>query len=148
MGHALGFLCYERPWTTHEALSFTLLHDVLVRPNGYDDQLEEIAALWRAMDAFGRKQAKWIPYWRSAGVARPDASDVKVSLYHREKQGALLVVSNLSAQARTAAVSLNLRALGLPSGAKATNALTGQPVDFSAGRLSCPSAPSTTPWCG
>jgi len=25
------FLCYERPYTTHEAFSFTLLHDVLVQ---------------------------------------------------------------------------------------------------------------------
>jgi hypothetical protein len=139
MGHPFGvpseFLCYERPWTTHEALSFTLLHDVLVRPNGYDDRLEEIASLWRAMDAFGRDKARWLPYWKNSDLVRPEHEAVKVSLYTRGKEGALLVVSNLSAEARTATVELNLKRLGLSAGAKAINARTSEPVTLEKGRL-------------
>jgi hypothetical protein len=139
MGHPFGvpseFLCYERPWTTHEALSFTLLHDVLVRPNGYDDRLEEVASLWRAMDAFGRNKARWLPYWKNSDLVRPEHEAVKVSLYTRGKDGTLLVVSNLSAEARTAKVELNLKQLGLRAGAKAVDARTNEPVTLENGRL-------------
>ncbi|NLB97795.1 MAG: hypothetical protein GX785_19035, partial [Armatimonadetes bacterium] len=68
-------------------------------------------------------------------LVRPEHEAVKVSLYTRGKEGALLVVSNLSAEARTAKVELNLKQLGLRAGAKAVDARTNEPVTLENGRL-------------
>jgi hypothetical protein len=66
-------LCYNRPYTYHQALSFSLLHDVLVRGN-LGGSLELESKLWHAMDDFGRDQAKFIPYWESSGCVRTSTS--------------------------------------------------------------------------
>ncbi len=132
------FLCYEKPWTTHEALSFCLLHDVLVRPNGYGAQLQEMSALWRLSDTFGRKQARFLPYWNNADVVQPEHAAVKVSIHSRGAQGALVIVSNLSDEPRTAAVRLNLAKLGLAKTVQATDALRGGAVALKDGRCEVP----------
>lgn len=132
------FLCYERPWNSHEALSFTLLHDVLVRPNDYGQHLEEISTLWRIADEFGRSRARWLPYWSNGDAVRTDSSVVKASLYTRGRDGCLVIVSNLSTEPRGAGLTLSLAKLGLPAGAKARNAVTGAEVRLTGGSLTVP----------
>jgi len=124
------FLCYNRPYTYHEALSFTLLHDVLVRGSA-----ERESKLWRAMDEFGRKQARFLPYWNNAGVVKTSAPEIKVSIWTRGAEGSMLVVSNLGKEERAVVVDLDLERLGLKPGARAIDALTGQPVSLKDGKL-------------
>jgi len=123
------FLCYNRPYTMHEALAFTLLHDVLVR-----DAPEE-PKLWQAMEDFGRKQARFLPYWDNADFVRTGPESIYASLYTRGVQGTMMVVANLGQEKQEATVSLNLRRLKLPPGARATDALSGDPLPLENGVL-------------
>jgi len=125
------FLCYDRPYTAHEALSFTLLHDVLVRGSG--PSLEEEAALWKAMEAFGRKQAQFLPYWNNTAYVRVAPEECYATLYSRGQQGVMCVVSNLGPQEATVQVKLNLAKLRLPGRVQAVDALTGDPIPITQG---------------
>ena len=132
------FLVYERPpeWTYERALSFTLLHGVLVRPYVRSPKLELISKIWRAMSDFGAGEAEWRPYWRNGDLveARPDP--VRVSLYLKEGR-ALLVVSNLSTEEVRGEIELKLR---LRAGI-AFDALTGERIDVEEGRFEVDLAP-------
>jgi hypothetical protein len=143
MGRQLGvpaeFLCYEQPYTYHQAMAFTLLHDVLVR-GSLGPNLELESALWQGMEAFGRQGSVWMPYWEpnSYVQAGPDDS-IKVSLHSRAEDGAVVVVSNLGNAPRTALVRLDLTGLALPAQVQGTDMVTGAPVTVSEdGRMAFP----------
>ena len=126
------FLCYGRPYTYAEALAFTLLHDVLVRPG----DVSLASALWRTMDEFGRDRARWLPYWGNAEYVKAEPADVRVSLYSHHGKSAMLVVSNLGHEGTHARVSLDCRRLGLdPGEVTATKALDGRAAEVTAGVL-------------
>lgn len=151
MGRNFGvpseFLAYERPpqWTIDHALAVSMLHDVRVRPCGLA-ALERIAPIWEAMTRFDVTAAKWHPYWENNPLAVVEPGPVKVSLYRHAasdcaRARALLVVSNLSAsQSVTAQVALDLARLGLPS-IKGIDALSGEALACSAGRVAVPLQP-------
>ena len=124
------FLCYNRPYTQREALAFTLLHDVLVR------SAADCPKLWRAMDAFGRPQATWLPYWENRDDVQTRPTAVKASLYTRGELGLMAVVSNLSNATVDARVTLALSRLGLAGRAlQATDVLAGAPMELDADAL-------------
>ena len=131
MGHQWGvpaeLLCYEQPYTYCEAMSFSLLHDVLVRGT-LGKGLEMESKLWKALDRFGRKQAKWLPYWENQDFVVADSNDTKVSLYSRGKDGLIAIVSNLGKDPRDVQVRLNLKALGLPEALAARDILNEEEV--------------------
>jgi hypothetical protein len=121
-----------------DALAFTMLHDVRVRPHGSGRLLEQMSKIWDVMTRFGVTTAQWHPYWKNAGLVAPQADTVKVSLYTQPAR-ALLVVANLSAgEAKAAQVKLNGARLGLPAAAKAKDALSGAALDFADGQLTVP----------
>jgi hypothetical protein len=124
------FLVYEgRPFTTDEALSVTLLHNVLVRATGLGDKLGELSAIWRAQDAFGVEKAEFLPYWSNADRLTATPEGVYVSAYRRDKLGLLLVVSNLGKTDTTAVVSLRADKLKIADRpAQASDAITKAPV--------------------
>ena len=136
MGHQWGvpaeFLCYDRPYTYREALAFTLLHDVLVRPG----RIGVASGLWHAMDEFGRSEANWLPYWENQDYVTCAPAQVKASLYSRGSAGVLLVVSNLSDEQREASVSLQVAKLQLPAAnLTAVDAMNSQPLELAQGKL-------------
>jgi hypothetical protein len=141
MGRNFGvpceFLVYERPpkWTFDDALAFTMLHDVRVRPHGSGRLLEEMSKIWSVMTQFGVGMADWRPYWKNADLVSAQPESVKVSMYVKPSR-ALLVVANLSAaEAKVAQVHVDGSRLGLTPTAKARDALTGQRLEFAQGRL-------------
>jgi len=137
------FLCYGRPYTYEQALSFTLLHDVLAR--GLDlSSLELESALWHAMDEFGRKQAEWLPYWSNQCMVQVTPETYKASLYNRGPLGAMLIVSNLgraevepAGGGLEATVTLNRAGLGLPEHSAARDALSGEQLPWDGSTLRC-----------
>lgn len=124
------FLVYQRPpdWTIDHALAFTMLHDVRVRPLGFGEMLEKMAAIWDAMTKFRVSESEWQPYWRNSELIQAQPENVKVSGYRKIVNGQtqwLLVVSNLSATEKvTAQVQLNAKAI--KSIATAQDAVTGE----------------------
>ena len=139
------FLVYERPpaWTMDDALAFSMLHDVCVRP-GSVAALDRIAPIWHAWSEFGVQQedCQWHPYWRNQEIVHADPSTVKVSLYSRPTRGVLLIVSNLSQQPVTARVQLNGKQLKLDSDlTSARDMLEDEPVPYSHSTLELKIAP-------
>ena len=144
MGHQWGvpaeFLNYHpRPYTMDEALAFTLLHDVFVRPGGVGWMLEKMSPIWNAYTDFRYWEAEWLPYWRNADVATPSPEGVKVSLHSHKGHSVLLVVSNLTLKDVDAQVRLDLGRLGLAGGPLAArDVLLDQPVALEHGVLRLP----------
>jgi len=131
MGHQWGvpaeFLHYVLPCKFEDEWAFTLLHDVPVRP--YElGQIEFAAKIWQVFDRFGRRQAKWLPYWRNAEFVTIQPEGAHVSLYRHPQNGVLAVVSNLNREPVKVTVTLNARNLSLRPDAKARNALTGEAI--------------------
>ncbi len=125
------FLCYNRPYTYSEAMAFTLLHDVLVR-GSLGGSLELEARLWQGMEAFGRAGAVWIPYWDNKPYVSLGPDDtIKASVYSRAEAGAVIVVSNLGAEEKTATVKLDYEGLALSAGMQAVDMVTDEPVALS-----------------
>jgi hypothetical protein len=135
-------LCYGQPYTYPQALAISLPHDVLVRGTGWDN-LELESSLWRAMDSFGRQEAKWQPYWANADLVQATPASIKVSLYNRGAKGVMLVVSNLGNSAVEAAVTLNTKALGLPNKTMATDVLSGKSLFWTGNKLHIQMEPLT-----
>jgi hypothetical protein len=127
------FLCYGRPWTYRQALSFTLLHDVLVRGSA-----EEESKLWVAMEDFGRKKAKLLPYWNNADFVTTNSPDIKVSVWSRGAEGAMLVISNLGKVRTDATVTFNSKTLGLKPSAQAIDAASKAPISMRNGQITIP----------
>jgi hypothetical protein len=147
MGRNFGvpceFLAYERPpkWMFDDALAFTMLHDVRVRPHGSGRLLEQMSQIWDVMTRFGVSTAQWQPYWKNAQFVSTQPDTVKVSLYSQPSR-VLAVVANLSStEAKAAQVQLDSSRLGLPASVKAKDALSGEALNFAGGRLTVPLAP-------
>ncbi len=141
------FLHAGSAYTYREAWSFSLLHDIPVRPHGTGEDISAgdlglASSVWKAMDAFGRKKAEWLPYWRNAGLVSVSLKNAYVSLYRHPRNGILAVVSNQHGEQQDVTVRLNLRKLGLKSESpQISDALTGKSVQSSNGvlKLSLPS---------
>jgi len=120
---------------SYEALHMTycLLHGVSVWPQGFlgrNDMSRKTSNLWHTYDRFGYRQARWIPYYvAERSLVKTDHDRVKASLYLKQGERALLILSNLAHKVVTSKVTLDLGAMGL-TGNSATNALDGRPVSL------------------
>jgi hypothetical protein len=114
--------------------ALSLLHDVLIRPNDADQFALE-ASIGKLADEFGRKEARWLPYWSNAEYVRVSPVDCYVSLYRHPTHGVLAVVSNLGKNAAAATVTLDLKKLDLPAKLTAVDGLTRTPVTIRDGRI-------------
>jgi len=142
MGHNWGvpaeLLHYRRgPFERSECVSLALVHDVLVRPSTMED-VEVASKMWQAMDALGRDEAKWLPYWENGAFVETGPPQVKASLYNRPGQGLIAVVANLGRADCRAEVALDLPALRQPADLTATDVLTDRPVPLTNGRVEVP----------
>ncbi len=110
-------------------MTYGLLHGVSVMPEGFlgrNDMARKTANLWHAYDAFGYRDAEWIPYYRAeSGLATADNPNVKVSLYLHRGERALLVVGNLEHEVVECRVKIDHAAMGLKN-VSATNILDGR----------------------
>ncbi len=127
-------LCYEKPYTTHQAFSFTLLHDVLVR--GFGQGLEEEAGLWKIMDQFGRKQSQFHPYFNNSSLVKVPTKGAYASVYVQLGKQVMCVVSNLGAKTADVRVNLSLKKMKLKNGITAKNAITGERLPIKDGSFS------------
>jgi len=91
---------------------------------------EVLPALWRMADEFGRKEARWLPYWKNAEYVAAGPEGAYVSLYLHPKNGVLAVISNLSRKEQEVSVRLNLDRLGLRGGPLAGKALFGKNIEI------------------
>ena len=136
MGHQWGvpaeFLCYGTGFSFKQAWSIGLLHDVPLRPVVLEEDLELTGKIWKTMEAFDRKSAEWLPYWRNGKFVKSISEGGFTSLYRHEKNGVLLVVSNLNRKRAKIDLQLAWRGLGIAeSKATIVDAMTGQSATLS-----------------
>ena len=81
MGVPVEFIAYEnRPlWTFEQALSCSILHGILPRPNDIGYPLDLMSGVWKIFDAFPIEKSEWLPYWKNS--AKSDNEKVKISYY-------------------------------------------------------------------
>ena len=81
MGVPVEFIAYEnRPyWKFESALSSSILHGILPRPNDIEHPLELMSSVWKIFDAFPISQSEWKPYWTNKVITSHEK--VKVSYY-------------------------------------------------------------------
>ena len=131
MGHQWGvpgeFLCYGEGFSFEQAWSICLLHDIPMRPRDDGKEVDYTGRIWQAMDAFNRKGAEWLPYWRNKRFVTSITTGGYVSLYRHPQNGVLAVVSNLNRKRTRIELKLKLRALGLSEKkVQITDAITGR----------------------
>ena len=96
------FLAYEnRPlWTFEHALSCSLIHGILPRPNDIEYPLDLMSGVWKIFDNFPISISKWCPYWENKAVTTHEK--VKISYYRYNsptgKVELLAFVSNISSR--------------------------------------------------
>ena len=127
--HAGAAYTYEQAW------AFTLLHDVPVRPHNADGDLDLAARVWRAMDAFDRRNAEWLPYWRNRRFVSVSPKNACASIYRHPENCVLAVVSNMNGKRKNVTVKLNVKKLGLGTAPSAEDILKNNAVPVRDGVL-------------
>lgn len=81
MGVPVEFIAYEnRPlWTFEQALSCSIIHGILPRPNDINYPLDLMSEVWKIMGAFPVSISEWMPYWNNC--AKASNEKVKISYY-------------------------------------------------------------------
>jgi hypothetical protein len=140
MGRPFGIpselLSYDLPFSIHESFAMSLLHDTLVRARGYT--LQEESLVFKAMDAFGKKKARFKPYWNNANLVSVKGDKAYCTLYTRQGISAMCVVSSFSTSAQKISVKLNLKAMGLSHASSAVNMMTGEKLKLVDGEFILP----------
>ncbi len=119
-------------------MAATVPHDLMAWPLFV--HAETLLRTRAALEGFGigRPETRFLPYWEQhPGLSVPTDGRVKVSAYLRPGK-ALLVLANWSGEATAPEVRLDARALGLPAGARARDAETGEALALQDGRLTVP----------
>ena len=110
-----------------KAHALSLLHDVLVRTSARKPDLP--ASICQLADKFGRKEARFLPYWNNAEYIKVTPKACYASLYRHPESGVLVLVSNLGKGQAQVRLAFDLKKLGLPrAGLVARDGLTGEPV--------------------
>ncbi|HCR19788.1 MAG TPA: hypothetical protein DIU35_20115 [Candidatus Latescibacteria bacterium] len=139
MGYQWGvpaeFLLAGSAFTFKESWSFSLLHDIPVRPHSDPKDLVLISRIWNVMDRFGRKKSEWIPYWRNEKLVKSTSKGTYCSLYRHSKNGLLAMVSNLSGKEKQVKVAFNKRALGIKNDTKALDVLSEKDIGIQKGTI-------------
>lgn len=68
MGVPVEFIAYEnRPrWNFENALSCSILHGILPRPNDINYPLDLMSKVWSIFGQFPIDRSEWMPYWKNA----------------------------------------------------------------------------------
>jgi len=106
---------------TRGLMALLLVHDVAVWAIWCNTAVVDEA--YGALDAFGYVDAEFLPYFGSVPPAATELPDVLVSGYRRADGRVLLVVANLSREARAGSIRLDARGLKMA----AVNAVSAWP---------------------
>ena len=129
------------PLKRPQAIGLALLHDVPVRPLRSKKNLDKMSRLWRAFDAFGRREATWLPYWENDRYVGCGPEGIKTSIYNRPGKGFMAVIVNSGSKDCRAEAAFDLAALKQPGKLVARDVLTGKELPLVEGRVSLPLGP-------
>ncbi len=104
------FIAYANPptWTFQNAISFSLVHGILPRPNDILKPLEYISKIWKIVDDYDVSDALWCPYWTDNGIDTKDEK-IKASYYKKANENGeryLLFLANGYDKPSTCSINL------------------------------------------
>lgn len=81
VGVPVEFIAYENKpaWTFENAITMSIIHGILPRPNDIEHPLEAIAPIWNIVKRFPIEQSQWMPYWKNNATTSDER--IKVSYY-------------------------------------------------------------------
>ncbi len=131
MGKQFGFRGEFLPnrHSMDQALAISLPHDTATR-----GEPAEVDLAWGPYEG---ADTRFVPYWEKSGLYAIKPAAILGSLYLK-RESALLVLGSQSEQTQTCQVEVAALLKMLPAGVKAVNAITGEAVPMSAGKLSFP----------
>jgi hypothetical protein len=83
--------------------------------------------IWKAWDAFGIKDAEFVPYWKGDALVTSSNPDVVVSS-HRKKGSVLIAPATNKRSVQTSELRINVRALGITSEKPVVTTGDGAPI--------------------
>ena len=83
--------------------------------------------IWKAWDAFGIKDAEFVPYWKSDALVTSSNPDVVVSS-HRKKGSVLIAPATTKRSVQSSELRINVRALGITSDKPVVTTGDGGPI--------------------
>ncbi len=97
LGVPMQFVSYnnETDWTFDNALTLTLAHGILPRPNDIGAPLEEASRIWDVLDAFPIAESTFRPYW-AADAERCSNPEIRVTAWDAPTGERLMVIANLT----------------------------------------------------
>ena len=102
IGSPMDFLTYTLGQPLQTSLALSMIHDTPARPHGRYDDIDIISEVWKKRDEFGCDKAEFIGYWEErCPVSANGQKDVYVSIYRRQDNHLMAIVSNLSGEERT-----------------------------------------------
>jgi hypothetical protein len=96
---------------TRGLAGLAILHDVTIWPVWCN--VAAVQKLREAKDAFGMDDAEFIPYFDATPPAATDMNDFYISAYKKPDGNVLLAVVNTSNEARSGAVMINTKRIGI-----------------------------------
>ena len=125
------------PEPTAEMMGLVYLHDAMVMVAWCHGKT--LLSFQNAKMAFVEDaDIEFLPYWTNGDVFSPDNAQTKVSAY-RKPGACLLLMMNLDKEPTDAAITMDLKALGLQADkVRATNAVTGEACKLTGNTLTLP----------
>lgn len=103
LGVPIYMLCYQNPpvWNFTQGMSTSLPFGIIPKSNDTGKPLEQVSDIWKIMDKFDFKGAKWRPYYGKENLIDTSNELFKVSCYENGDKLLLMCANSVDRQAET-----------------------------------------------
>ena len=103
LGMPVYMLCYQNPptWNFTQGMSASLPFGIIPKSNDTGNPLEQISDIWKLMDKFDFKGAKWCPYYGEETLFNTSNGLFKVSCYKNGNKLLMMCANSVDKKAET-----------------------------------------------
>ena len=103
LGLPVYMLCYQNPpvWNFTQGMSASLPFGIIPKSNDTGKPLEQVSDIWKLMDKFNFKGAKWCPYYGEDELFNTSNDLFKISCYENEDKLLLMCANSVDSESET-----------------------------------------------
>lgn len=103
LGVPIYMLCYQNPpiWNFTQGMSVSLPFGIIPKSNDTGKPLEQVSDIWKVMDKFDFKGAKWCPYYDEDKLLNISNSLFKVSCFENGDKLLMMCANSVDRRAET-----------------------------------------------
>ena len=103
LGMPVYMLCYQNPptWNFTQGMSASLPFGIIPKSNDTGKPLEQVSDIWKLMDKFDFKGAKWCPYYGEESMFNTSNGLFKVSCYKNGNKLLMMCANSVDKKAET-----------------------------------------------